>query len=127
MTAAFLILFFIASMSSAEAWGVERSINLKRQLGAAVAGFGLALGPMLMPPVETVYARPEGVNRPELLPKTKGIPLIDTGEFLGQGPRKEDCGKVGGLREEDGYQIAGAVSGIPRNTGIGDKRLLESR
>lgn len=121
MSQALLVLLFVSLICSTEAWGITKTGNFKRQLGAAVAGFGLALGPMVMPSVESVNARPEGVNRPELLPKVKDVPLIDTGNFLAKGQEKKIVEKLEALQKRTGIKLRVLCQAYPETPGLAIK------
>ena len=120
-TSVFLVLISATSLCEVEAWGAAKLPNLKRAAGAALAGFGLALGPISMPTVESAHARPEGVNRPELLPKQKGVPLIDTGNFLAKGQERKVVDKLEALEKKTGIKLRVLCQAYPETPGLAIK------
>ena len=51
------------------------------------------------------HARPEGVNKPELLPKGEKTPLIDTANFLTSGQEKRLVADINSLEKKTGYKV----------------------
>lgn len=50
-------------------------------------------------------ARPEGVNRPDLLPKELNVPLIDVANFLTKGQEKKVLASIGDLQKTSGWKL----------------------
>ena len=50
-------------------------------------------------------ARPEGVNRPDLLPKELNVPLIDVANFLSKGQEKKIVGQIVDLQKVTGWKL----------------------
>jgi hypothetical protein len=50
-------------------------------------------------------ARPEGVNRPDLLPKELNVPLIDVANFLSKGQEKKIVASIGELQKATGWKL----------------------
>lgn len=54
---------------------------------------------------QIVTARPEGVNRPDLLPKEVNVPLIDVANFLSKGQEKKIIVSINDLQKTTGYKL----------------------
>lgn len=93
---------------------------IKRAFAGVVAGFGLAIGP-LQPLVPNAMARPEGVNRPELLPKGAVTPLIDVGNFLAKGQEKRVVEKLNELQKKTGFKLRVLCQAYPETPGLAIK------
>ena len=55
--------------------------------------------------VQLANARPEGVNRPDLLPKELNVPLIDVANFLSKGQEKKIVGQIVDLQKVTGWKL----------------------
>lgn len=54
---------------------------------------------------QVANARPEGVNRPDLLPKELNVPLIDVANFLSKGQEKKIVASIGELQKATGWKL----------------------
>ena len=55
--------------------------------------------------VQLASARPEGVNRPDLLPKELNVPLIDVANFLSKGQEKKITASIVELQKVTGWKL----------------------
>ena len=55
--------------------------------------------------VQMASARPEGVNRPDLLPKELNVPLIDVANFLSKGQEKKITASIVDLQKVTGWKF----------------------
>ena len=103
------VLFVVASIVlisiQVQAWRLSDARGVRRAFAGVVAGFGLATGPLQPLVVPEAMARPEGGNRPELLPKGPETPLIDVGNFLAKGQEKRVIEKLNELQKKTGLPI----------------------
>lgn len=87
-------------------------------LGRQVATAALAL--MACFPVGA-HARPEGVNRPDLLPSGPTTPLIDTANFLTKGQEKKVVEKLNKLEAATGFKLRVLCQSYPETPGLAIK------
>lgn len=66
-------------------------------------------------------ARPEGVNRPDLLPKEQNVPLIDVANFLSKGQEKKVISELAGLEKQTGYKLRVLCQSYPNTPGLAIK------
>eukprot|EP00249_Psilotum_nudum_P003253 c16645_g1_i2 orf=307-969(-) len=85
--------------------------NLAKVALVAVLGFSLALGG-----INTAEARPEGVNRPELLPKYF-TPVIDIAGFLSAGQEQRLKKELLDLEEVTGIKLRVLAQNYPDTPG----------
>jgi uncharacterized membrane protein YgcG len=62
-------------------------------------------------------ARPEGVNRPELLPKESNVPIIDIANFLSKGQEKKLTSELADLEKQTGYKLRVLCQSYPVTPG----------
>ena len=108
---------------NAQAWMVPRFKVLQgstQTIAWALLGLTLATGPM-SPLVPSAAARPEGVNRPELLPKGPQTPLIDVGNFLAKGQEKRMVEKLNTLEKKTGFKLRVLCQAYPDTPGLAIK------
>jgi hypothetical protein len=105
-------------LSIACAWKVK-SGALSHNFGRALASVSIGLA--TMSPITPALARPEGVNRPELLPKGPVVPLIDTGNFLAKGQEKRIIEKLNALEQATGYKLRILCQAYPETPGLAIK------
>eukprot|EP00249_Psilotum_nudum_P003252 c16645_g1_i1 orf=307-1038(-) len=89
--------------------------NLAKVALVAVLGFSLALGG-----INTAEARPEGVNRPELLPKYF-TPVIDIAGFLSAGQEQRLKKELLDLEEVTGIKLRVLAQNYPDTPGLAIK------
>ncbi|KAJ7561472.1 hypothetical protein O6H91_03G029900 [Diphasiastrum complanatum] len=77
-------------------------------LSVSLCGYGFA------------EARPEGVNRPELLPK-KFTPLIDVAGFLSEGQENRIIKELRRLEEDTGFKLRVLAQNYPNTPGLAVK------
>lgn len=75
------------------AWGMKANKFAKASMLAFFAAAQIA------------NARPEGVNRPDLLPKELNVPLIDVANFLSKGQEKKIVASIGELQKATGWKL----------------------
>lgn len=66
-------------------------------------------------------ARPEGVNRPDLLPSGPVTPLIDVGNFLTKGQEKKVVASLNKLETATGYKLRVLCQSYPSTPGLAIK------
>lgn len=90
--------------------------DLRRAFASALlVGGSFAITPA------SVLARPEGVNRPDLLPKSSGVPLIDTGKFLSKGQEKKAVASIEQLEKKTGFKLRVLCQAYPETPGLAIK------
>ena len=94
---------------------------MNRAMAGALTGFGLALAPIQPLCVPNAIARPEGVNRPDLLPKGPVSPLIDVGNFLAKGQERRVVEKLNALEKKTGYKLRVLCQAYPETPGLAIK------
>ncbi|KAI5077619.1 hypothetical protein GOP47_0007443 [Adiantum capillus-veneris] len=70
--------------------------------------------------IDIAQARPQGVNRPELLPKTF-TPVIDAAGFLSEGQEGRIAKEVTNLEEETGFKLRVLAQNYPNTPGLAIK------
>jgi hypothetical protein len=70
---------------------------------------------------EVVHARPEGVNRPDLLPKGPKSSLIDVANFLSKGQEKKIVSSISELEKATGYKLRVLCQSYPNTPGLAIK------
>jgi hypothetical protein len=80
----------------------EETRDLRKSLVENVGKFSLIASIFLNP--LSSYARPEGVNRPDLLPKEKSS-VIDVANFLTKGQEKKVVSSIDTLQKSTGYKL----------------------
>lgn len=88
---------------------------LPRFCAAAAVAASLALSPTI------ALARPEGVNRPDLLPSGPVSPIIDTANFLTKGQEKKIVAKLEQLEKSTGYKLRVLCQSYPNTPGLAIK------
>ena len=91
-----------------------------RQFSQAVGAALLLCGPAATVFPCTASARPEGVNRPDLLP-SGSTPLIDTANFLTKGQEKTVVGKLKTLEDKTGFKLRVLCQSYPNTPGLAIK------
>ena len=89
--------------------------SLSRQVATAALAVALACLP------GSVQARPEGVNRPDLLPSGPTTPLIDTANFLTKGQEKKVVEKLNKLEAATGFKLRVLCQSYPETPGLAIK------
>lgn len=82
---------------------------------------GVALMVSLGGGVEVAHARPEGVNRPDLLPSGPVSPLIDVGNFLTKGQEKKVVESLNRLEKTTGWRLRVLCQAYPQTPGLAIK------
>ena len=104
--------------SSATLAGVSqaRGESVKKLLvGLATVLCSLSLGGA------QAYARPEGVNRPDLLPAGPVTPLIDVGNFLTKGQERKVVDSLNRLEKNTGWKVRVLCQAYPQTPGLAIK------
>ncbi|MCO5586873.1 hypothetical protein L7F22_040818 [Adiantum nelumboides] len=70
--------------------------------------------------LDIAQARPQGVNRPELLPKTF-TPVIDAAGFLSEGQEGRIAKEVTNLEEDTGFKLRVLAQNYPNTPGLAVK------
>lgn len=71
--------------------------------------------------VQMASARPEGVNRPDLLPKELNVPLIDVANFLSKGQEKKIVASIVDLQKVAGWKLRVLCQSYPETPGLAIK------
>eukprot|EP00596_Hydrurales_sp_CCMP1899_P009061 CAMPEP_0119042220 /NCGR_PEP_ID=MMETSP1177-20130426/14457_1 /TAXON_ID=2985 /ORGANISM="Ochromonas sp, Strain CCMP1899" /LENGTH=172 /DNA_ID=CAMNT_0007008843 /DNA_START=312 /DNA_END=830 /DNA_ORIENTATION=- len=66
-------------------------------------------------------ARPEGVNRPDLLPKEANVPLIDVANYLSKSEEKTVLGKIEDLQKTTPWKLRMLLQAYPQTPGLAIK------
>lgn len=83
---------------------------------------GLLLLELSFATAVSVSARPEGVNKPELLPKELNtVALIDTANFLTKGEEKKVISKISELEKNTGIKLRVLCQSYPETPGLAVK------
>ena len=83
--------------------------------GLVVAGIA-ASSPLFLP-IPPANARLEGVNKPELLPSTPGLNVIQVEKFLTKGQEKRMSDLLTKLEADTGYRVRVLCQAYPRTPG----------
>ena len=83
--------------------------------GLVVAGI-TASSPLVLP-IPPANARLEGVNKPELLPSTPGLNVIQVEKFLTKGQEKRMSDLLTKLEADTGYRVRVLCQAYPRTPG----------
>ena len=101
-----------------------RNYNLKSMndfnFGKILSTMFLATSLTLGSSINVVNARPEGVNRPDLLPKTQTT-VIDVANFLAKGQEKRIIDKIGTLEKNTGIKFRILCQSYPETPGLAIK------
>jgi hypothetical protein len=105
----FLSLSVLSLLGIAYSWNPTplRLVKLKyaqHAFGRTAATFSVLLGLSLAGCPLQVSARPEGVNRPDLLPPIQTT-VIDTANFLTKGQEKKVVTAISDLEKKTGYKL----------------------
>ena len=90
-------------------------------LASAVAAVGLFLVSACGAFPSAAQARPEGVNRPDLLPSGPVTPLIDVANFLTKGQEKKVVAELDKLEAETGFKLRVLTQAYPDTPGLAIK------
>jgi hypothetical protein len=86
----------------------------QRAASAAAAALLVAASSLAPAPA---YARPEGVNQPELLPKEAGVTVIDVAGFLAPSEEKRLAQTIARLEADTGYKVRVLAQNYPNTPG----------
>jgi len=104
-------------ISETRAWKISVPREVRRATGGIVATACVLASCF----VGSADARPEGVNRPDLLPSGAVTPLIDTANFLTKGQEKKIVGKLEQLEKATGYKLRVLCQSYPNTPGLAIK------
>jgi hypothetical protein len=71
---------------------------------------------------QIALAKPEGVNRPDLLPK-EPTPVIDVANFLSKGQERKVATSIEGLEKATGYKLRVLCQSYPNTPGLAIKEF----
>ena len=97
-----------------------KSLNNNINFGKIFSTMFLATSLTLGSSINMVNARPEGVNRPDLLPKTQTT-VIDVANFLAKGQEKRIIDKIGTLEKNTGIKFRILCQSYPETPGLAIK------
>eukprot|EP00542_Grammatophora_oceanica_P010385 CAMPEP_0194030142 /NCGR_PEP_ID=MMETSP0009_2-20130614/3732_1 /TAXON_ID=210454 /ORGANISM="Grammatophora oceanica, Strain CCMP 410" /LENGTH=241 /DNA_ID=CAMNT_0038670033 /DNA_START=59 /DNA_END=784 /DNA_ORIENTATION=- len=95
----------------------ETSASAVSRRGLFTAALATA-GGLLLGASQPAQARLEGVNRPELLPKEKGLNVIQTEKFLTSGEERRVGELLGALERDTGYRLRVLCQQYPKTPGL---------
>jgi hypothetical protein len=98
---------------------VSEKLKLKLNLPRAIASLSILFA-ISVSPLE-VSARPEGVNRPDLLPSGPVTSVIDTANFLTKGQEKKVLSAISDLEKSTGYKLRLLCQSYPNTPGLAIK------
>lgn len=91
----------VLKLRSSSSDNVGKQIDWQKQAQNFARGSLLAF----FAAAQLANARPEGVNRPDLLPKELNVPLIDVANFLSKGQEKKVLASIVDLQKSSGWKL----------------------
>lgn len=117
MVSVIAVLFLV--YSCATAWKVNGSDMPSVQVKKLIKISSIFLASALAQS-QIALARPEGVNRPDLLPKDL-VPVIDVANFLSRGQEKKAISSINELEKQTGYRLRLLCQSYPNTPGLAIK------
>ncbi|GLI71385.1 hypothetical protein VaNZ11_016578 [Volvox africanus] len=105
--------FAVKNINNHQESNSRAGVIAKRLAHAAVAG--LATFSVL---TSGAWARPQGVNRPELLPKGEPTVVIDVAGFLTPSEEKRIASEVAALEQDTGFKLRVLAQNYPETPGL---------
>mmetsp|Transcript_9612 Transcript_9612/g.12066 ORF Transcript_9612/g.12066 Transcript_9612/m.12066 type:complete len:212 (+) Transcript_9612:52-687(+) len=113
----FLALSLVFAMCSGLSMTPQRSVVSRRQVFSVASSIAV-----VFTTTSPAIGRPEGVNRPELLPKTKGETVIQVGvNFLTSGQIKRLEKLISELEVKSGWKVRVLCQSYPETPGLAIK------
>jgi len=92
--------------------------GMQRRCAVALSSAALAAALMMTGAPSGCWARPEGVNRPELLPQGDFTTVIDVAGFLSPSEEKRIASEVASLERDTGYKLRVLAQNYPETPGL---------
>ena len=118
MLFSFLLVFLFSTMSNTAAWNMKIFKTNAFKTSKIVEISSILIASAIS--AQSAFARPEGVNRPDLLPK-EFVPVIDVANFLSKGQEKKVISSINDLEKSTGYKLRLLCQSYPNTPGLAIK------
>eukprot|EP01041_Mallomonas_annulata_P005724 gene5724-11566_t len=105
------------ALPKSEGYGISPNFHSQLQKNGLKLATSVAI---LLSSAQFSFARPEGVNRPDLLPKEQ-TSVIDVSNFLSKGQEKKIIESIAALEKSTGYKLRVLCQSYPNTPGLAIK------